>query len=65
MATSFEPYGSIPEMDALVDSTSLDDWLKAADAGYGLEKLILKDNGVLHSAIAEQNYGFNILKSRC
>ena len=63
MATSFEPYGSIPEMDALVDSTSLDDWLKAADAGYGLEKLILKDNGVLHSAIAEQNYGFNILKS--
>lgn len=63
MATSYEPYGSIPEMDALVDSTSLDDWLKAAEAGYGLEKLIQKDNGVLHSAIAEQNYGFNILKS--
>lgn len=41
---NYIPYGTNSEMDKLVDSKSVEDRKKAAEAGYGLDRLVDDDN---------------------
>ncbi len=42
-------YGTDPKLDELVDSGNLEDRVKAAEQGYGLDKLINDKNFGIHA----------------
>lgn len=55
------PYGTDPELDAIVDHKS--DYIRrgAASHGYGLDKLVYDENPFIRSMVASRGYGLDIL----
>ena len=55
------PYGTDPELDAIVDHKS--DYIRrgAASHSYGLDKLVYDENPFIRSMVASKGYGLDIL----
>ena len=54
-------YGSNKAFDALVNSDSWEDRLKAANEGYGLDVLLNDEDRIIRASVAEQGYGLDKL----
>ena len=58
---SFIPYGTDPKLDKLVDSKKWEHRLKAAQRGYGLDKLIDNEQDMsVKYEIIKQGYGLDL-----
>ena len=54
-------YGAFKDTDALVDSENVEDRIRMAKWGYGLDKLVNDNSRKVRATVAEQGYGLDKL----